>query len=263
MNRKFLLTVLGVGAAGYLAWTITHKAAPPAPAPAPVAKIPAKPRTAPAPRAVAPPVTPKPEPAVEPAPTPPTIDPAALAISDPDAFVKSLSTEQNRKLSLLLSMKIGDHITESQKYQLDADMTLMMLDRNPTLALTDGQKQMLSDVKAVYRTKMDAALGDKFAQVDEIDRKMSEIYAAATSQNAAGWDTQDLRYKQFEVMGAIHETKTVFETDYQTSVRACLTPDQAKAFDDFTRSRAASGAMLKQMADQIQKTTPANGVVQP
>lgn len=263
MNRNLLWTVLGaaaVFAAGYLVWTTTHKNSPPAPTP--VAKMPAKPRTAPASRAVAPPVAPAA--VAEPAPAPlPAIDPAALAISDPDAFVKGLSAEQNKKLFRLLNMKLGDPITEAQKYQLDADMSLMMLGRNPKLALTDGQKQKLADIKAAYRTKMDAALGDKYAQVDEIDRKISEIYANATSQRAAGWDSQDLRAKQFEIMGAINQAKTAFEADYQFSVRAYLTPDQAQAFDDFNRRKAAGAAALNQMADQIRNATPANGVVQP
>jgi hypothetical protein len=262
VNRKTILSLLGVAAvvvAAALVWAITHAPSPLAPAPTstPVARMPAKPRTTPALQAVAPPAAPASAVVSEPAPAPPQkSDFSVLAVTDPDTFVKGLSTEQNRKLAQLLSKKFGDHITESQKYQLDADLTLTLLDRNPKLALNDAQKQMLSDVKAVYRTKMDAALGDKFAQVDEIGRKMTEIYANAKSQSEAGWDSQELRYKQFEIMGAIHEAKAAFDTDYETSVRACLTPDQIQAFDNFNQRRAASAAALNQLGNLIQKATP-------
>lgn len=252
MNRKSLLTVLGVAAvvaAGYLIWTLTHGAAPP-PTPttaaAPVAKKPVKPRPVPAPLAVAPPAAPASEVAAEPAP----------AIPDPVSFVKSLTDEQNKKFRRLLEEKIADKSRiEAEKYDLSTDLDLSRLDRNPQLALNEAQQQKLSAIKAVFRAKIDAALGDKFAQLDDMDRQIADLQRQsddARLPTGSYWSAQKPQVQRFNLLGKIQEAKAFFEADYEASVRACLTPAQGQELDRFNLQKAA----FNQMAGQFQAAQP-------
>jgi len=219
-------------AGGVVLWAVLHQGPPTAPPP--VATADNEPSSAPAAAALSH------RPAVAALPIRPPVSalPPASSVSvsakqaDLTAQITDLSLMLAQEAALLAAARSSDHArrVKEARYNLPTDRFL----RSAGLKLSDVQQRQLQAIKDALKPQQDAALGDTWTRIDDLNQQKAALYRGATPEVQQNPD--------FQAQANLIDDQLAFANDqaskitsqldqgYQTQVLAILTPEQQNSF---------------------------------
>jgi hypothetical protein len=150
---------------------------------------------------------------------------------DVNAFLKSLSPEDERALARALMDKFMRQQMQDRRYQLPVNGKFRALDRlnGGKLRLTDAQQSQLNNVMAGMKPKMDAALQSAWAQQDQLRSQMGQIFSTATDRDQARQQAMAIRQQLTDLNTSIQPQQDAFNQEVMSAMTPYLTQDQVQA----------------------------------
>lgn len=161
----------------------------------------------------------------------------ALAAHDPEAFIDSLTRKQYSQLYRVVRTRGMAREALEARYGLETDTRLRMLDQQNSgqLALTEGQKSLIGDMKQGFKWQMNRQLVPLWWRLEEVNRQIQEVTRNANTPqqvNAVREAYPELYKEQMDLQRRIEEARQQFDAQWRTHVKTVLTDDQARALDE-------------------------------
>jgi len=168
----------------------------------------------------------------------PSVDVAALVAADPGKFVDSLSLKEVRELDDLLLWRSSEQWRQREyRYNMLTDNALALLySKDPALVPTPAQRAQIAELKKVYKPQMEAVLKDVWAQQDDLSKQLWDFNRNGSVTNNPHFRElqMGLMQEQVDLQNKTTRLSKPINKQYEASVKALLTPEQAKAYDEIT-----------------------------
>ena len=156
---------------------------------------------------------------------------AALTGSlDVDAFIKSLTPEEERALGRTLMDKFMQQRMQERRYQLPVSRKLNRLNRlDPKFALTEAQRAQLNNVTNNMKPTMDATFQSVWAQQDQLFSQMGQIFRTTTDPDQVRQQFDATRQQMDALNASVQPQRDALDQQALAAMTPYLTQDQIQA----------------------------------